>query len=55
MWGRDLIALNMKGGVPCILGAKMLVMQHEKIADLQTTISFLEAECKALRGQVNEL
>ena len=54
MWGRDLIALNMKGGVPCILGAKMLIMQHDKIADLQTTISFLEKECAALREQLNE-
>jgi len=52
MWGRDLIALNMKGGVPCILGAKMLRMQYEKIADLQTTIKFLEEETKALRKQL---
>jgi hypothetical protein len=32
----------------------MLRMQAEKIADLQTTINFLENECKALRKQVNE-
>lgn len=41
MWGRDLIALNMRGGVPCILGAKMLRMQADEI--------------KALREQLNEL
>lgn len=41
MWGRDLLALNMKGGVPCILGAKMLRMQADEIA--------------ALRKQLNEI
>jgi hypothetical protein len=35
--------------------AQILMFQAEKIADLQTTISFLEAECKALRKQINEL
>ena len=38
MWGRDLIALNMKGGVPCILGAKMLRMQADHIAELQKVL-----------------
>lgn len=33
--------------------ADMLRQQAEQIADLQTTVSFLEEECKALRGQVN--
>jgi hypothetical protein len=33
--------------------AIMLRHQADKIADLQTTIKFLEEECKALRGQVN--
>ena len=33
--------------------AKKLRYQHDQIADLQTTVKFLEAECKALRGQVN--
>jgi O-succinylbenzoate synthase len=35
--------------------ASTLRQQADKIADLQTTINFLEDECKALRGQVNEL
>jgi hypothetical protein len=39
----------------CLQSATMLRVQAEKIADLQTTISFLESECKALRGQANEL
>jgi hypothetical protein len=33
--------------------ATMLRYQADQIADLQTTIKFLEEECKALRGQVN--
>jgi hypothetical protein len=32
--------------------ATMLRTQADKIADLQTTINFLENECKALREQV---
>ena len=31
MWGQDLLALNMKGGVPCILGAKMLRKQADEL------------------------
>lgn len=31
MWGRDLLALNMKGGVPVIEGARMLRKQAEEI------------------------
>ena len=44
MWGRDLIALNMKGGVPCILGAKMLRLQADRIAELEKQISELKYE-----------
>jgi hypothetical protein len=35
--------------------ANMLIEQAEKIADLQTTIKFLEEECKALRGQIKSI
>ena len=31
MWGRDLLALNMKGGVPVIEGAKLIRKQQEEI------------------------
>jgi hypothetical protein len=34
--------------------ATMLRQQFDQIADLQTTIKFLEEECKALRIQVNK-
>ena len=35
--------------------SKKLRYQTDKIADLQTTIRFLEEECKAMRKQANEL
>ena len=31
MWGEDLLALNMKGGVPVIKAAKVLLEQQEEI------------------------
>jgi hypothetical protein len=34
--------------------ANMLRQQFDTIADLQTTIKFLEEECKALRSQINK-
>jgi len=44
MWGRDLIALNMKGGVPCILGAKMLRQQADRITELEKNFDALNAK-----------
>jgi hypothetical protein len=35
MWGEDLLALNMKGGIPVIEGAKMLRQQADRIAELE--------------------
>lgn len=35
MWGEDLLALNMKGGIPVIEGAKMLRQQADYIAQLE--------------------
>jgi len=37
-----------------IHAAQLLILQADAIADLKTTVSFLENECKALREQVNE-
>jgi hypothetical protein len=34
--------------------ATMLRQQFDQIADLKTTIKFLEEECKALRNQVTK-
>jgi hypothetical protein len=38
MWGRDLLALNMKGGVPVIEGARMLRTQEKLIQILNDRI-----------------
>jgi hypothetical protein len=35
MWGKDLLALNMKGGIPVIEGAKMLRQQQAEIEALK--------------------
>ena len=35
MWGEDLLALNMKGGIPVVQGAKMLRHQADRIAELE--------------------
>jgi hypothetical protein len=37
-----------------LFAAQGLILQADKIADLKTTVKFLENECKALREQVNE-
>ena len=36
MWGKDLLALNMKGGIPVVQGAKMLRQQADRIKELET-------------------
>ena len=38
MWGEDLLALNMKGGIPVVQGAKMLRQQADRIAELENPI-----------------
>ena len=45
MWGEDLLALNMKGGIPVVQGAKMLRQQADRI-------TMLEKETSALRKQL---
>ena len=35
MWGKDLLALNMKGGIPVIEGAKLLRQQQAEIEALK--------------------
>ena len=45
MWGEDLLALNMKGGIPVVQGAKMLRQQADQI-------TMLEKETNALRKQL---
>ena len=38
MWGKDLLALNMKGGIPVVQGAKMLRQQQAEIEALRSEL-----------------
>ena len=40
MWGEDLLALNMRGGIPVVQGAKMLRQQADLIRNLQKSLGF---------------
>ena len=42
MWGEDLLALNMKGGIPVVEGAKLIRQQADKIAELEKQNEALE-------------
>ena len=56
MWGKDLLALNMKGGIPVIEGAKMLRHQADYIAQLEKGLESSIAMNKAqAERQVKEL
>ena len=56
MWGEDLLALNMKGGIPVIEGAKMLRHQADYIAQLEKGLESSIAMNKAqAERQVKEL
>jgi hypothetical protein len=53
MWGEDLLALNMRGGIPVIEGARLLRQQQEKLTkyelrheEQRKRIDELEAEVK---------
>ena len=42
MWGEDLLALNMRGGIPVVQGAKMLRQQQNEIEDLINAHRFVQ-------------
>ena len=42
MWGEDLLALNMKGGIPVIEGATLLRQQQYEIEDLKNANRFIQ-------------
>ena len=48
MWGRDLLALNMKGGVPVIEGARLIRQQADYIKHLEEG---LESSIKLNKAQ----
>jgi hypothetical protein len=56
MWGEDLLALNMKGGIPVVQGAKMLRQQADLIAGLEEENERLyEAMERAFEGLESSL
>ena len=56
MWGEDLLALNMKGGIPVVQGAKMLRHQADYIDQLEKGLESSIAMNKAqAERQVKEL
>ena len=55
MWGKDLLALNMKGGIPVIEGAKMLRQQADYIAQLEKGLESSIAMNKAQTERFVEL
>lgn len=55
MWGEDLLALNMKGGIPVIEGAKMLRQQADYIAQLEKGLESSIAMNKAQAERFAEL
>jgi hypothetical protein len=55
MWGEDLLALNMKGGIPVIEGAKMLRHQADYIDQLEKGLESSIAMNKAQADRIAEL
>ena len=55
MWGEDLLALNMKGGIPVVQGAKMLRHQADYIAQLEKGLESVTEFSKAQVERIAEL
>ena len=55
IWGKDLLALNMKGGIPVIEGAKMLRHQADYIDQLEKGLESSIAMNKAQADRIAEL
>jgi hypothetical protein len=56
MWGEDLLALNMKGGIPVIEGAKMIRQQQAEIEGLKMGFAgngTSDSELAEVRAQAN--
>jgi wobble nucleotide-excising tRNase len=62
MWGEDLLALNMKGGIPVVQGAKMLRQQAKELdravelyTDKAIKVEQLEKELTEAGGMIGVL
>jgi hypothetical protein len=51
MWGRDLLALNMKGGVSVIEGARLIRQQQAEIFELTIKNNWLAQHIKLLQKE----
>jgi uncharacterized protein YPO0396 len=56
MWGEDLLALNMKGGIPVIEGAKMLRQQAKELDEAGHMIGVLREQLQEeIQARANAL
>jgi len=55
MWGNDLLALNMKGGIPVVEGAKLIRHQADYIKHLEDGLESSINLNKAQTGEINSL
>lgn len=55
MWGEDLLALNMKGGIPVIEGAKMLRQQAKELDEAGGMIGVLREKVSLQADYIAQL
>jgi hypothetical protein len=55
MWGEDLLALNMKGGIPVIEGAKMLRQQADELTEAGGVIGVLREKASLQADYIAQL
>ena len=55
MWGKDLLALNMKGGIPVIEGAKMLRHQADELTEAGGMIGVLREKVSLQADYITQL
>jgi hypothetical protein len=55
IWGRDLLALNMRGGVPVIEGARLLRQQADRIESLERDSKILMQHIADMNEDKNKL
>ena len=55
MWGNDLLALNMKGGIPVVEGAKLIRHQADHIKHLEEGLESSIALNKAQLERLSDL